>query len=89
MLLQGQAREMVAAPLWKLGVEPIQDKIGQTPLHAPAREGDSDVVGLLLIKVVSKVSEPHPIDRCGAKWQSQCRSDNNQYLIKAKFGSGG
>jgi hypothetical protein len=30
-----------------------------------ANEGDSDVVELLLIKVVSKVSEPRPVDRGG------------------------
>jgi hypothetical protein len=52
-----EARKMVAAQL-EVGVEPIQW------INRP--EGDSDVVGLQ-IKVVSKVSEPHPISRCGRK----------------------
>jgi len=60
----------------------VQAGICETHLHAPAREGDFDVVELLQIKFVSKeserLSESHCIDRYGAKWQSQCGSDNNQ-----------
>ena len=72
MLLQGQVKSgkwlLGRSGVWKLEVRTnARDKIGQTHLQVPASEGDSDVVELLLIKVVAKVPEPQLIDRCGRK----------------------
>jgi hypothetical protein len=71
-LLQGQVKFgkwlLGRSGVWKLEVGTnARDKIGQTHLQAPASEGDSDAVELLLIKVVSKVPEPQTIDRYGRK----------------------
>jgi hypothetical protein len=72
MPLQGQAKPGKWVLVNSAGSRTnARDEIGQKPLHAPAREGDSDVVGLPLIKVVSKDCQNHTIGRCGAKWQSQ------------------